>query len=153
MPQLAQRFGFDLSNALARYREMLPNFLQRVLTSIGTEAEPHLDDLLLARCERLQDLFGNLPEISGDYCVGRIGYGSVFDEITEVRVFFLADGSFERDRLLRDLQNLSHLGHGDVHLAGDLFGAGFAAELLYQRARSSNQLIDRFDHVNWNSNR
>jgi len=47
-------------------------------------------------------------------------------------IFFLADGSFSEIGLLRDLQNLAHLGHRNVHALGDLFAGRFAAELLPQ---------------------
>src|SRR6266850_1378686 len=153
MSQLAQGFGFDLANALAGHREVLSDFFKRVFAPVGTEAEPHFDYLFFARSERLQDFFGDFSEISGDYGVGWIGDGSVFDEVAQVRVFFFTYGSLERDRLLRNLQNLSHLGNGNVHLLGDLFGAGLAAEFLNQGARSSDQFVDCLDHVNGNSNR
>src|SRR5438128_9968924 len=45
MPQLAQCLGFDLADTLARDREVLPHFLERVLAAIF-QAEAHLDDLL-----------------------------------------------------------------------------------------------------------
>src|SRR6266576_583311 len=114
MSQLAQRFRFDLADALARHGEMLPDFFKRMFASVGTEAEPHFNNLFFSRRERLQDFFGDFAEISGDNRVGWIGDGSVFDKVAEVRVFLLAYGSLERDRLLRDLQNLSHLGNGDI---------------------------------------
>jgi hypothetical protein len=73
--------------------------------------------------------------------------GLVLDEIAEVRIFLFADGSFERDRLLRDFQNLAHLGDRNIHALGDFFGGRFAAELLHQLALRANQLVDRLDHV------
>src|SRR5205085_11290094 len=51
MAQLAQRLGLDLSDALARDREILADLLERVLASVG-EAEAQAQDLLLARGER-----------------------------------------------------------------------------------------------------
>ena len=64
---------------------------------------------------------------------GRDGH-AVFDEVAEVRIFLFADGGLERDGLLRDLEDLADLRDGDVHAPGDLFGGGFAAELLHQLA-------------------
>jgi hypothetical protein len=51
--QLAQRFVFDLANALAGDGERLAHFFERVLVAI-VQAEAHLDDLFLARGEGLQ---------------------------------------------------------------------------------------------------
>ena len=48
MAQLPQRLGLDLPDALARDREVLAHFFQRVLAAI-LQAEPQPDNLLLAR--------------------------------------------------------------------------------------------------------
>src|SRR5688500_16426613 len=55
--QLAQRLRLDLADALARDREALAHFFERVLAAVA-DAEPHLDDLLLARGQRLQHGLG-----------------------------------------------------------------------------------------------
>ena len=53
MPQLAQRLGLDLADALAGEGEHLAHFLERVLVAVF-QPEAHLDDLFLAGSERLQ---------------------------------------------------------------------------------------------------
>src|SRR5687768_6122197 len=58
--ELAERLGFNLSDALARDGEVLADLFERVLAAVLAEAEAHLDDLLLARGERGQDLVGYL---------------------------------------------------------------------------------------------
>ena len=58
MAQFAQRFGFDLADALARDREVLADFFQGVLAAV-LQAETHFDDLLFARAEGLEN-FGGL---------------------------------------------------------------------------------------------
>src|SRR5690606_20344437 len=77
----------------------------------------------------------------------------VGDEVAEVRIFLLADGCLERDGLLRDLQHLAHLRHRNVHPLGNLFGGRFAAELLHERARRADELVDRLDHVDRDADR
>ena len=52
MLQLAQRLRLDLPNPLARHRELLADFFERVV-SIHTDAEPHAQHAFLARCMRL----------------------------------------------------------------------------------------------------
>jgi hypothetical protein len=50
MTQLAERLGFDLTDALARDGEVLANLFERVLAAI-LQAKTHLDDLFLARAQ------------------------------------------------------------------------------------------------------
>src|SRR6266540_6826437 len=57
VPQLAERLRFDLPDALARDGEALADLLERVLAAVA-DAEPHLDDLLFPRCERLEHRIG-----------------------------------------------------------------------------------------------
>jgi hypothetical protein len=70
-----------------------------------------------------------------------------------MRIFLFADRRLERDRLLRDLEHLANLRDRNVHALGDLFRGRFAAELLHQRARGANQLVDRLDHVDRDADR
>src|SRR5262245_17555351 len=152
MSQLPERLGFDLPDALAGDGEALPDFLERVLAAVA-DAEPHLDYLLLARCQRLQDRFGLLLEVEVDDRFGRRHDLAILDEVAQMRIFLFADRRLERDRLLRDLQHFAHLADRDVHALGDLFRGRLAAELLDERARRPNQLVDRLDHVNRDADR
>src|SRR4030095_9110049 len=68
--QLAQRLGLDLPDALARDGEALAALFERVLAAVA-DAEPHLDDLLLARRQRLQHRLGLFLEIEVDDRFGR----------------------------------------------------------------------------------
>src|SRR5207245_10306345 len=101
MPEFAQRLGFDLPDTLARYREVLANFFERVFAAI-LQAEAHLDDLLFARAEGLEDFRGLLAQVEIDDRLRWRHDAAVHDEIAQVRFFFFADGRFERDELLRD---------------------------------------------------
>ena len=70
-----------------------------------------------------------------------------------MRIFLFADGSLERDGFLRNLENLAHLRHGNVHALGNLFRSGFAAEFLHQLPLRADELIDGLDHVHGNADR
>src|SRR5712692_2060222 len=146
VPQLAQRLGLDLPDALARDREALADLLERMLAAVA-DAEPHLDDLLLARRERLEDRLGLFLQVQVDHGLGGRDDLPILDEIAQMRIFLFADRRLERDRLLRDLQHLADLAHRDVHPLGDLFGRRLAPELLHERAAGADQLVDRLDHV------
>src|SRR5579863_7436553 len=151
MPQLAQRFGFDLADAFAGYGEALPDFFQGVLAAVF-EAETHFDYFFFARGQRAQDLSSLVLEVHVDHRFRRRDYGAVFDEVAEMRIFLFADWRFERDRLLRDLQDFPHFRHRNIHALGDFFRGRLASQFLHQLTRSSYQLVDGFDHVHWDAN-
>src|SRR5687767_10769536 len=113
------------------------------VTAAVADAEPHLDDLFLAWGQRLQDRFGLFLQVQIDHRVGRGYHLAILDEVAKMRILLLADRSLERDRLLRDLQDLADLGDRDVHALGNLFRGWFAAKLLDQGAGGPNQLVDR----------
>src|SRR6188474_2509795 len=146
MTQLAQRLGLDLAYAFAGDREVLAHLFERMLAAVA-DAEAHLDDLLFARRQRLQHRLGLFLQVEIDDRFRRRHRGAVLDEVAEMRIFLFADRRLERNRLLRDLQDLADLRDRDVHAARDLFRGRLATELLDQRARGADQLVDRLDHV------
>src|SRR6188474_140302 len=146
MTQLAQRLGLDLAYAFAGDREVLAHLFERMLAAVA-DAEAHLDDLLFARRQRLQHRLGLFLQIEVDDRFRRRHRGAILDEVAEMRIFLFADRRLERDRLLRDLEDLADLRDRDVHAPRDLFRGRLAPELLHQRARRANQLVDRLDHV------
>src|SRR3546814_10242203 len=52
-------------------------------------------------------------QVEIDHRFGRRHHLAIFDEIAQMRIFLFADRRLERDRLLRDLQDLAHLAHRD----------------------------------------
>jgi hypothetical protein len=111
------------------------------------QPKPHLDDFFFARRQRLQHRRRLLLQVQVDHRIRRRNHGLVFDEIAQVRIFLFPDRRLQRNRLLRNLQDLAHLGHRNVHALGDLFTGRLATELLHQLAARPHQLIDRLDHV------
>src|SRR6059036_68068 len=152
VPELAQRLGLYLPDPLAGDREVLPDFFQRVLATVG-EAEPEPQHLLLERREGVEDLVRLLPEREADDRLDGRDDLLVLDEVAQVAVLLLADRRLQRDGLLRDLQHLAHLVHGDVHLRRDLLRGGLAAEFLDELARGPDELVDRLDHVHGDADR
>src|SRR5215470_3269902 len=145
MSELPQRLGFDLPDALPGHREVLADLFQRVLAAVA-EAEAQAQHLLLARRERVEHLVGLLAQRQADDRLDRRDDLLVLDEVAQVAVLFFADGCLQRDRLLGDLEDLADLVDRHVHLFGDLFGGGLAAELLHELPRRADQLVDRLDH-------
>src|SRR5262249_50064983 len=101
VPQLAQRLGLDLTNALAGDREVLTDLLEPVLAA-GGEAEAEPQHLLLARRERIEHLVRLLAQREADDRLHRGHDLLVLDEIAQMTVFFLPDRRFQGDRLLGD---------------------------------------------------
>src|SRR5689334_19677631 len=60
VPEFAKSFRFNLPDAFARDREMLPNLFEGVFAAV-LQTEAHFDDLLFARTQRLQHLGSLLP--------------------------------------------------------------------------------------------
>src|ERR1700689_1227019 len=99
MTELAQRLSLDLPDSLARHREVLAHFLERMLAAV-LQAEAHLDDLFFARTERLQYFRRLLAQVQVDDRLRRRHHAPVHDEIPQMRFFLFTHRRFERDRLL-----------------------------------------------------
>src|SRR5262249_53934661 len=108
MAELAERFCLDLADALARDLEVLADLFERVVALLA-DAEPHAQDLLLARGQRREHLPRLICEVHADHALARADDRLVLDEVAEMRVFLFADRRLEADRLLRDLQDLADL--------------------------------------------
>src|SRR5690606_24122232 len=70
MLELAQRLGLDLADALAGDRELLADFLERVI-GIHTDAEAHAKHALLARRERSEHARRRLAQVRLDRRIDR----------------------------------------------------------------------------------
>ena len=80
VPQLAQRLGLDLPDALSRDLEALADLFERVLGSV-LEAEAHLDHPLFTRVSVRQHLRGVLLQVDADYGVRRRNSLAIFDKV------------------------------------------------------------------------
>src|SRR5215203_2824955 len=153
MSQLSQGLRFDLPDTLAGDCEVLADLFERMLRSGIAQAETHLDHFLFTRRERRKDLVSNFTKVRESYRFRRIQYRFVFDKVPEMRIFLFTDRRLERDGFLRDLQNLSHFRNRNVHPLRDLFRRRLTAKLLHQQTRSADELVDRLDHVNRDTDR
>src|SRR4051794_6764147 len=152
VPQLAQRLRLDLADALTGDVELLADLLERACAPV-LEAEPQLEDTTLAAGQRVEDGFDLLLQQLVRRRLGRGERPAILDEVAEVGVLLLADRRLERDRLLRDLDDLADLLGGDHdllalgHRLGDLLDRRLAAELLEQLAGDADEPVDGLDHV------
>src|SRR5262245_18922921 len=70
-----------------------------------------------------------------------------------MRILFLTDRCFQGDRFLSDLEDLPNFLYRNIHADRDFFRGRLSAELLNETARSPDQLVNRFDHVNRDTDR
>ena len=108
MLQLAYGLGLNLPDALPRNAELLADFLKRV---IGIHADPKAQAKhpFLAGSKGGQHTRRGFAQVGLDRRVDRQYSIAILDEVTEVTVFLVTDRRFQADRLLDDLQPLSHL--------------------------------------------
>ena len=146
MLQLPQRLRLDLADAFAGDRELLADFLQRVV-GVHAYAEAHAQDAFLARGEGREHPRHGFLQIRLDRGVDRDDGVLVLDEIAEVAVFLVADRGFEADRLLGDLHHLADLlqGHGEAF--GELFRGRLAAGLVEELAEKLAMPLEKVRKV------
>ena len=94
MPELAQRFRFDLPDALARDVELLSDLLQRARLAV-IQAKAQAKHLFLARGERIEHLHQLLFEQRKSSHLRRRGRVVVRDKVAQVAVLLLADRRFK----------------------------------------------------------
>ncbi|ENN87860.1 hypothetical protein RHSP_48159 [Rhizobium freirei PRF 81] len=123
------------------------------MVGVHTDAEAHAQHALFARRQRCQNAGRRFAQVRLDGGIDRQKRVLVLDEIAEMRILFVTDWRFERDRLLGDLQNLAHLLERHGELFGQFFRRRFAADFMQHLARRANDLVDRFDHVHRNTDR
>src|SRR5690606_40008252 len=106
MLELAQRLGFDLTDALAGHRELLADFLQRVVR-VHADTEPHPQHALFTRGEGRENPRRAVAQIVQNGRIYRLHRILILDEVAEMAVLLVADRRHEGDWLLGDLQYLA----------------------------------------------
>src|SRR6188508_806068 len=152
VPQLAQRLGLDLPDALARDVELLADFLERVV-GIHVDTEAHAQDLGFARREAGEHRVRRLAQRLGRRGVDRRFDRRILDEIAEMRILVVADRRLHRDRFFRDLEHLADLVLGHLHTYGQLVRRRLAPHFLEHLPRDAVELVDRLDHVHRDADR
>lgn len=152
MLQLAQCLRLDLTNTFACDRELLADFFQRMV-GVHADAETHAQNTFFTRRQRGENAGRRLAQVGLNGGVDRQQRVLVFDEVAKMRILFVTHRGFERNRLLGDFQNLAHLFKRHGQLFRQLFRGRLAADLVQHLARGANDLVDRLDHVNRNTDR
>ena len=151
MTKLRERFAFDLANTFAGNAEFASDFLKRARMTVF-KAITQRDDLALALSQTIKHLGKLLLQHGERRGIGRNHGGIVLDEVAQLGILFLADGRFERNRLLADLLNLAHALGGKPHLVADFLGRWLAAKFLQKLTLNAHKLVDGFDHMHRDAN-
>ena len=147
MAQLSQGLGLDLADTLAGHVELLAHFLQRPGAAI-LNTETQLQHLFLTGSQSGQHIHQLLLQQGEGRGLAGLTGALVGNEVAQVGILLLADGGFQRHRLLSNLQDLPDLVHRHIHLLGDLVGAGIVAQLLQKLTGDTDDLVDGLHHVN-----
>ena len=131
MAKFAKGLCLDLTNTLTGNVEFLAHLFQSAGAAV-LDTKSQLQHLLLTGSESGEDIHQLLLEQSEAGGLAGLAGTLVGDEIAEMAVFLFADGGFQTDGLLRDLQNLADLVHGHIHFVGDLLGRGIMSQLLQE---------------------
>src|SRR5713226_267093 len=119
MAELAQGLDLDLADALAGHAKALADLFQGALVTVD-EPKAELEHAPLAWDKGSERGLDRKLE-HGDRGDVRGGRGLlVLDEIAELGILFMADRCLQRDRRLRELDDLSHPLEGEAHLLGNL---------------------------------
>ena len=146
MAELPQGLGLDLTDALPGDVELLAHFLQGAGAAV-LNAEAQLEHLLLPGRQSAQHIHKLLLEQGEAGGLGGLGGVLVGDEVAQMGVLLLPDGSFQADGLLGNLENLPHLVHRHVHLLRDLLRGGVVPQLLKELAGDPDDLVDSLHHM------
>src|SRR5208283_1298274 len=150
MAQFPERLGFDLADAFTCDVELLSYFLQRVVRLLA-DTEPPPQYFFLALRQRIQNLADLLVEVLANGGLKRRRHLFVFDEIPQMAVLFLPDGSFEGNRLFRYLHDLPYLLNWQLHGGCYLLGCRFPSEILHEAARRPDKFVHGFNHMHGNT--
>ena len=146
MAELAQGLGLDLADTLTGDIELLAHLFQGAGAAVH-DAEAQLKNLLFPGGQGVQHLFQLLAQQGEAGGLGGLRGVLVGQEVAQLGVLLLADGGFQTDRLLGDLQDIPDLFHRHIHLGGDLLGGGVVAQLLEKLAGNADGLVDGLHHV------
>src|SRR5579862_7150257 len=129
MPQAADRFFFDLADALAGELKFLADLFKRQ-RMFAAETEIQSDDFRFTLGERAERAFDFLAERFFDQLVIWERRTLVLDDVEEAVVFTLRERGIHGEMAAGDLQRIGDLEERHIELFGELAGAGFAFELL-----------------------
>ena len=152
MLQFAQGFRLNLADTFARHAELLADFFQSVV-GVHPNAKAHPQNPLFARSERCKHAGHGFLKVRLDCSIHRDDSVLILDKVTKVRIFLITNRCFKADRFLGDFHHLADLFKRHREARCHLLRRGLTAFLVQELARGAHQLVDRLDHMHWNTDR
>src|SRR3954451_17695855 len=144
--ELLERLVLDLADPLARHVERAADLVERARV-LAAQAVTKLEHAPLAIAQVLECLAeGFLREDLGRPLVRRLS-PFVGDELSELRLLFIADRLFQRDGCLRGALDRIDFLRVDARRLGDFLGGGLTAKLGHELALGAADLVQLFDDV------
>src|SRR5207253_6699079 len=141
----------ELSNALARQVQLVPDRLER--PGLAFEAEAQLEDAALALRQRVERTPDTLPAKRLLGFLERIRGVAVREEISQLAFVVGADRLVQRDGRVRRAERLFDVLHRQARRLGELLLRRLAAELDLEPARRARELLLTLDDMHGNANR
>jgi hypothetical protein len=101
VPQLPERFYFDLPDALPSDREFMADFRQGMLPLVA-DTVAQADYLLFFRGKHLQNLGRLAAHVRRDRCIDRRTHPAVLNNVSQYRLAIEGDYGIQRHRLAED---------------------------------------------------
>ncbi len=152
MLQFAQGFRFDLTDTFARHAELLTHLFERMIC-VHTDAKPHPQHTFLARRQRRQNTCRRFLQVFLNSTVQRKNCIAIGDEIAQLAVLFVPDRCFQRNRLFGNFHHFTHFFQRHLKLFSQFFWRWFPPDFMQHLTPRAHQFIDRFDHMNRNTDR
>ncbi len=151
MTQFAQGLGLNLTDTLAGNIELASDLLQSAGCPV-MDTETQFKNFAFPVIKGTEHMSNLIFEHRLESRIRRGNRLLILDEVAEMRVSLIADGSLQRNRHLRDLKDLFDFADRHTHLFSDLLSSGFTAVLLHKKAGDSDDFIDGLGHMHRNPN-
>ncbi len=121
------------------------------MVGVHIDTETHTQDFRFTGGQASQYVVSGSTQALGGRRVQRQLEGGILDEITQMRIFIVADWRFHGDWLFGDLQHFADLVFRHQHALGQLFWRRLAAHLLQHLARNTVELVNGLNHMHRNT--
>ncbi|CNT65822.1 Uncharacterised protein [Salmonella enterica subsp. enterica serovar Bovismorbificans] len=121
------------------------------MVGVHIDTETHTQHFRFTSGQASQNVVSGGTQALGSGRVQRQLEGGILDEITQMRIFIVADRRFHGDWLFGNLQHLTNFIFRHQHPFSQLFRRWLAAHLLQHLARNTVELVDGLNHMHRNT--
>ena len=126
MTELTKSLCLNLTDTLSGNIKLLANFLKRSCTSI-IKSETKTENLLFSLSKSAKNFYQLFLQKSKCCSISRNRNIVILDEISKMAVLLFTNRGLQRNRLLGNLQDLTHAVNRHVHLFRDFLRSSFTS--------------------------